>query len=93
MALFRRFTNLFRRSRVDHDIDAELRAHIDLRIDANVAAGMSLEEARRDALLRFGNPVATKERVAASDTTLSLGIWAATSAMPGVSCGVRRGLR
>ena len=72
MALFRRFTNLFRRSRVDHDIDAELRAHIDLRIDANVAAGMSPEEARRDALLRFGNRTTTKERVTASDTTLSL---------------------
>jgi predicted permease len=72
MALFRRFTNLFRRSRVDHDIDAELRAHIDLRIDANVAAGMSPEEARRDALLRFGNRTSTKERVTASDTTLNL---------------------
>jgi predicted permease len=72
MALFRRFTNLFRRSRVDHDIDAELRAHIDLRVDANVAAGMSPGEARRDALLRFGNRTSTKERVTASDTTLSL---------------------
>ena len=72
MALFRRFANLFRRSTVDHDIHAELQAHIDLRIDANVAAGMSPEEARRDALLRFGNPTVTKERVAASDTTLSL---------------------
>ena len=72
MALFRRFANLFRRSTVDRDIHAELQAHIDLRIDANVAAGMTPEEARRDALLRFGNPTVTKERVAASDTTLSL---------------------
>ena len=72
MAVFRRFANLFRRSTVDHDIDAELQAHIGMRIDANVAAGMSPEEARRDALLRFGNRTVTKERVAASDTTLSL---------------------
>ena len=72
MALFRRFANLFRRSHVDHDIDAELQAHIALRIDANVAAGMSAEDARRDALLRFGNQTTTKERVAAADTTLSL---------------------
>ena len=43
-----------------------------MRIDANVAAGMSAEEARRDALLRFGNQTSTKERVTASDTTLSL---------------------
>jgi hypothetical protein len=28
MALFRRLTNLFRRSRMDHDIDAELQAHM-----------------------------------------------------------------
>jgi putative ABC transport system permease protein len=76
MARFRRLTNLFRRSRVDRDIDAELRAHIDLRIDANVAAGMSPEEARRDALLRFGNQTSTKERVVEADTSLALGgIW------------------
>lgn len=72
MALSRRFANLFRRSRVDREIDAELQAHIDLRMEANVAAGMTAEEARRDALLRFGNPTSTKERVAASDTTLSV---------------------
>ena len=72
MALSRRFANLFRRSTVDRDIHAELQAHIDLRVDANVAAGMTPEEARRDALLRFGNPTVAKERVAASDTTLSL---------------------
>ena len=72
MALLRRFANLFRRSRVDHDIDAELEAHIAMRIDANVAAGMSPKEARRDALLRFGNRTNTKERVTATDTTLSL---------------------
>jgi hypothetical protein len=72
MALFRRFANLFRRSTVDHDINAELQAHIDLRMDANLAGGMTPEEARRDALLRFGNPTLAKERVAASDTTLRL---------------------
>ncbi len=72
MALFRRVANLFHRSTVDHDINAELQAHIAMRMDANVATGMSPEEARRDALLRFGNPTTTRERVAASDTTLSL---------------------
>jgi len=72
MALFRRFTNLFRRSAVDRDIADELRSHIDLRIDANIAAGMSPEQARRDALLHFGNLTITRERVTASDTNLSL---------------------
>jgi len=73
MALYRRFANLFRRSRLDHDINDELQAHIELRMDANVAAGMTPEEARRDALVRFGNRTVTKERVASSDAALSLG--------------------
>ncbi len=72
MAVLRRFANLFRRSTVDQDIDAELQAHLAMRIEANVAAGMSAEEARRDATLRFGNQTSTKERVTASDTALSL---------------------
>jgi len=72
MAGFRRIANLFRRTRVDREIDAELEAHIALRMDDNVAHGMSRDEARRDALLRFGNPTATKERVVASDTSLGI---------------------
>ena len=72
MAVFRRFANLFRRSSIDHDINAELQAHIAMRIDASIAAGVSPAEARRQALLQFGNPTLTKERVAASDATLSL---------------------
>ena len=72
MALFRRLVNLFRQSTVDREIAAELDGHIQMRIESNIAGGMSPEEARRDALLRFGNSTSTKERVAASDTTLSL---------------------
>ena len=72
MAVFSRFANLFRRTRVDREIDAELQSHIALRVDDNLAAGMSLAEARRDALLRFGNPTSTRERVAAADASLSL---------------------
>ena len=77
MSLYRRITNLFSRSRVERDIEDELRAHIDMRMEDNLAAGMSPERARRDALLRFGNPVATKERVAAMDVALALeNVWA-----------------
>ena len=72
MAAFRRLANLFRRSRVDREIADELQSHLDLRIEANLAAGMSPEEARRDALLRFGNPTATRERVASADAALGL---------------------
>ncbi len=72
MPLLSRITNLFSRSRVDREIEAEIEAHIGLRIEDNLAAGMSPEQARRDALLRFGNPTATRERVASADLALSL---------------------
>src|SRR5581483_7974439 len=70
MATFRRISNLFRRDKVNREIDAELQSHIDLRIDENIAHGMSPEDARREAILRFGNPASTRERVAAADTAL-----------------------
>jgi len=72
MGALNRIANLFRRTRMDREIDAELEAHIALRMDDNLAHGMSRDEARRDALLRFGNPTATKERVVASDTSLGI---------------------
>ena len=72
MGLLRRVTNLFRRSRLDEDIAAEMEAHMAMRMDENVARGMSPEEARREARLRFGNPTATRERVSAAD--LSIGV-------------------
>ena len=72
MAPLRRFINLFRRSRLEREIAAELQAHIDLRTDDNMARGMSHREARREAILRFGNPTATRERVTAADAHLKL---------------------
>ena len=41
MSLTRRILNLFSRDRINRDIDAELQAHIDLRAEDNIAAGMS----------------------------------------------------
>lgn len=72
MAFFRRILNLSRRSRMDAEIDAEIQSHIDLRTDENIARGMPAEEARRNAVLRFGNPTSTREQVAETDATLSL---------------------
>ena len=72
MALIRRISNLLFRSKVDMEIEAELKSHIEMRIEDNIAAGMSSEGARRDALLRFGNPTSTKERVAGADAILTL---------------------
>ena len=76
MAAFRRFINAFRHSEIDREAKAELQAHIDLRIDANLAAGMAPAEARRQALVQFGNLTATKERVTGADAALGLsGVW------------------
>jgi macrolide transport system ATP-binding/permease protein len=76
MSMFRRISNLFSRSRVDREIGAELQLHIEMRTEDNLAAGMSPEEARRDALIRFGNPTATKEQVTGMDAALTLeSIW------------------
>src|ERR1700730_11449447 len=69
MSLISRLTNLFRRSGLDHEIDAELKAHIELRIEDNLAAGMSPEEAHRDAVLRFGNATVMRERANTEDTS------------------------
>jgi predicted permease len=76
MNLHRRVAALFRRSSIDREIDEELQAHLAMRAENNVAAGMSHEAAARDARLRFGNPIATRERVEHVDVALSLdSVW------------------
>ena len=72
MSLVHRIANLFRRSRVEREIDAELRSHIEMRIEDNLAAGMSQKQARHDALLRFGNRSTTREHTTEADTALYL---------------------
>jgi len=54
------------------EIDAELRSHIEMRTEDNIAAGMSQKEARREACIRFGNQTTTKERVTGVDSVLML---------------------
>ncbi|HUH63616.1 MAG TPA: ABC transporter permease [Terracidiphilus sp.] len=72
MPLFRRVANLFSRRELDRDIAEELQAHLDLRIAESRSKGIPPEEARRAALLRFGNPVIVRERTASADAALSL---------------------
>jgi predicted permease len=43
-----------------------------MRVDANIAKGMSTEQAVREARLRFGNPGVMRERVDAEDAALGL---------------------
>src|ERR1700683_4338329 len=76
MSFYRRIANLFTRSSVGREIDAELQAHIAMRTEDNITSGMTSEDAKRDALVRFGNPAVVKESTAAADTALLLdSIW------------------
>jgi putative ABC transport system permease protein len=55
----RRFYN---RNRRDQDFAEEIESHIRHEEDANLARGITPDEARRQAQLRFGNPRTTRER-------------------------------
>jgi predicted permease len=59
--LFTRCAALFRRGKLDADLDEELRAHIDLAIQENLQRGMLPEEARTAALRAFGGITQTRE--------------------------------
>jgi predicted permease len=72
MGFFRRIGALGRRSKLSNEIDAELREHLQMRIDENLANGMGPTEAAREARLRFGNPTVMRERVDAEDTAVGL---------------------
>src|ERR1041384_2037557 len=50
-----RLRALRQRETVIHDIDREMRLHLELQIEANIKAGMSPEEARQQAMRSFGN--------------------------------------
>jgi putative ABC transport system permease protein len=77
MSVADRIANLFRRAKIEREIDAELRSHIEMRIEDNLAAGMAPQQARRDALVRFGSPTLMQERTTHSDAALSLeSLWA-----------------
>jgi putative ABC transport system permease protein len=54
-SILRRFRSLGRARLVKHEIDEELRFHIEQRTAENIAAGMAPEDAARDARKHFGN--------------------------------------
>ncbi len=61
--LGRRLRVLFRKSRVERDLDDELRAHVEMETEELIRGGMEPGRARREALRRFGGVERTKERV------------------------------
>jgi putative ABC transport system permease protein len=56
-----RLRSLFRKNRVENDLNDELRFHLEKLIEENVAKGMSAEEARYAALREFGGMEQVKE--------------------------------
>src|SRR5215471_19029732 len=52
---------LFRRKRLEQELDAEVRFHFQALIQDYVTAGMSPREARRRARLEFGGPAQIEE--------------------------------
>ena len=57
----------FARSNVRADVDEELAFHIDMRVEHNLALGMSPDDARRDAVDRFGELSAVRSALVEHD--------------------------
>src|SRR5579859_4895428 len=77
MGIWRRMGNSFSQAAVSREIDEEINAHLAMRAEDNVAAGMTEREARRNARVRFGNAQAMRERTLAADAALLLeSVWA-----------------
>jgi putative ABC transport system permease protein len=67
MSLLRRLTGglrgLLQKSRMERDLDAELREFFESATEQHLAAGMSLDAARRAARLQLGSAAAVKDQV------------------------------
>ncbi|MGC1783747.1 MAG: ABC transporter permease [Acidobacteriaceae bacterium] len=60
--LLSRVSAFFRREPLDRDLNAEMASHIDLATEENLQHGLPPEEARRQALIRFGGVQQAKEQ-------------------------------
>lgn len=60
--LLYRLRSFFWRTQLDRELDAEVSSHLELAIEENLQRGLSAEEARRQALVRFGGPQQAKEQ-------------------------------
>jgi putative ABC transport system permease protein len=59
---YRRIASMFRRDTVERGLDEEIRFHIDQQTEKNIRAGMTPDEARRRAFIRFGGVEHVKEQ-------------------------------
>jgi putative ABC transport system permease protein len=62
MSPLRRLLNVVRRSRLDDDLRQELDTHVALIEEEERRHGLTAEQARRNAMARFGNPRAYREK-------------------------------
>lgn len=62
MGWLNRLSNMFRRDKMDAELDEELEFHLEARRRDNFNAGMNEETATHDATRRFGNAALAKER-------------------------------
>jgi predicted permease len=60
--LLSRLAAQFRGKRLDADLDEELRTHIDLAVEENLKRGLTVQDARTQALREFGGVAQTRER-------------------------------
>jgi putative ABC transport system permease protein len=58
---FHRLLSFFRRAQLDRDLDAELRSHLEMAFERNLAQGMSPEQAHRQAHVEFGGVEQTRQ--------------------------------
>ena len=72
MSWMDRLSNVLRRRDLNREIDEELQFHIDSRARDNLGTGLDAEQARRDAIVRFGGRAAIREQTRDANVLLSL---------------------
>jgi len=59
---FHRIRSFLRKEQLDQDLNEEMLVHLDMAIEENLRRGLSQEEARRQAMIRFGGVMQAKEQ-------------------------------
>src|SRR5277367_1364922 len=62
-AWFLRMGGMLHKERMDRELSEELASHVEMHVADNLRAGMTPQEARRDALMRLGGVEQTKESI------------------------------
>jgi predicted permease len=60
--VFNRIRSFFRKDPLDQELNEEMTSHLEMAVEDNIRRGMSAEEARRQALVRFGGIQQSREQ-------------------------------